>query len=315
MLRSLAKLFYSKVFIGINLDQETCCVNILRTKGGKIKQNIKTKTKLIDNTIAMETLKLIYFFKKKYPLTYIGMMSKTQNQGAIPSIDPQSFIQYELSIQQNLFIPFQTWSAYINKRDCAEIAKQYEDIGPLDSLFSPFVFIFLQARKNEKFALYIIQEKETLSLAICDHQQIHYGKTFHLHDEEMALDSQSNQETISSLDHLLENLDQDIDTLDLDGFKAETEEDEEHQEKAEELNDFVRATHIAQILEETIHHYYQNHKSSFINEIVFLDTYGISPDAFKYIQETLMIDMHIVPFSPSEAVASLMFEEYQRNAL
>ncbi|WP_027327020.1 hypothetical protein [Helicobacter pametensis] len=314
----LIRKLYSKIFIGIHLDKDTCHVNIIRTKNGKIRQNIKTQTKLINNTISMETLKLIHFYRKRHPFTFIGMMSKTPYQGAIPSVDPQDFIQHQVNIKQNDFITFQTWSAYIDKSACGALTHQIKEIGPLDCLFSPFIFIFMQAQKYPRLTLYVLQEKESLSLAIADQQCLYTGKTFILQDGDASFELQSSQSSISSLDRLLESLNEDIDKLDSKEISKGASEDEEGSDEArqsEELNDFVRATSVVQILEENIQTYYKSNQSSFIHEIIFFDTYGITPDAIQYIRDTLLIEMRVIPFSPAEEISTLMFKEHQRNQL
>lgn len=315
MFRNFVRTFYSKAFVGIHLDHETCQVNIIVIKNNKIKQNITTETKLINNQISMETLKLIHFYRKKYPFTYIGMISKTQDQGAIPSADTQEFLNYGVNIKQNHFLSLNnTWSTYIDKDKCDKLTHQIQELGALDCLFSPFIFIFMHAQKQQKLALYVMQEKKTISVAICDSQCTYYGKTFDLQDDAPMLDLHANQKLASSIDHLLSHLDQDIENLEPMEQNLK-EEDGEDEDKTDELNDFVRATIIAGLLEKTINEYYKMSNSSFIDEMIFLDTYGISPSALKYIQETLLLDTKIFPFSPANEITSLIFREYKRNAL
>lgn len=314
MFLNFIRSFYSKVFIGINLDLDTCYINIIRVKNNRIKQDIKTETKLVNQTISMETLKLIDFYQRKYPFTYIGMMSKTPNQGAIPTANPQDFLNYEINPKQINFMSFRnTWSAYIAKEDCRKLKNQISEIGPIDCLFSPFISIFMHAQQKKKVALYAIQEKNSLSIAICDNQCVFYGKTFSL---QSATQASSNQETLSSLDRLLDTLENGIENLSVPDTIVENELDmQEEKKKIDDLNDFMRATFVTAILEKTIQEYYANTQSSFIDEIVIFDTYGITPDSLKYITETLMIDIKVHPFSIASEITKLILKEYRKGTL
>ena len=314
MFLNLLRPFYSKVFIGINLDLDTCYLNIIRIKNNKIKQDIKTKTKLVNQAISMETLKLIDFYQKKYPFTYIGMMSKIPDQGAIPTANPQEFLNYGINLQQINFKSFQnTWTAYIDQEECKKLKNQIPEIGSLDCLFSPFISIFIRAQKTKKTVLYAIQEKNSLSIAICNHQCVFCGKTFSLQN---AIQTSNNQESLSSLDHLLHTLENGIENLDSSDVSTEDEVDtHEEKKKIDELNDFMRATFVAGILENTLQEYYKSDQGSFVDEIVIFDTYGITPDSLKYINETLMIETKVRPLSISNEIATLMFKEYKRGTL
>lgn len=313
MFSGLFNMFYSKILIGIHFDGDLCQINILRTKNNKIKQSIKTEGKLVDGSMPMEIFKLIYFYQKKYPLTYIGMMSKTQKQGAIPANDHEEFIKLGIKPRENLFLSFnKTWSTYIDRVECERLKKQTKDLGSLDYLFSPFVFIFIHAQKKEKIMLYAIQERDTLSVAVCDNHCMYYGKTFSL-KEDTSTHKLPIQKSSNSLDQLLDHLDH----FELQDAQEKDEEltpqNQEEENKIEKLNDFVRATFVAKILENTLAEYYATQSSVFIDEIILLDSYGITLEGLNHIQETLLIDVHTVEFSISNQIASLMLNENRRS--
>lgn len=309
MIRSL----YSKIFIGINIDLDVCQINIIRLKNDKIKQNIKTEFKIIDDAFPIAAYKLIHFYQKKYPLTFIGMMSKTTSQGVIPSVDLQDFTQYAINTNQVRAIPFfDRWSAYIDKQECANLARQIPEIGTLDYLFSPFILIFLQARKRAGLAIYALQERGSISIVICDDASIYYGKTF-FHDKN-SYEYRTMPESILSLESLLKNIDHDIDSIDLSNLDPQWDHDEEEDaKKIEDLNDFVRATFIAEVLEQAIGEYYKNSQSAFIDKIIIFDSYGMTSEAIGYIQETLMIETIRQPISLPKEITSLMIQEFNKG--
>lgn len=311
MFRSL----YSKIFIGINIDLDICQINIIRLRNDKIKQNIKTEFKIIDNVFPIAAYKLIHYYQKKYPLTFIGMISKTTSQGIIPSTKLQDFIQYSINPNHIKFLPFlNQWSAYIEKQECINLAQQIPEVGALDYLFSPFILIFLQARKRAGLAIYALQERGSISIAICDNASIYYGKTF-FHDKN-SYEHRTMPESVLSLESLLKNIDHDIDNIDLSDLDPQWDQDEkEDAKKIDDLNDFVRATFIAEVLEQAIIQYYKNSKSAFISQIIVLDSYGMTSEAMDYVQETLMIETIRQPISLPKEITSLMIQEYSKGEL
>lgn len=312
MLSRLFRSLYSKVFIGINIDLDVCQVNIVRLRNHKILQNIGTEFKMIDEIFPIAAYKLIHYYQKKYPLTFIGMTSKTTSQGVIPTANPQEFDRHGININQITFMPFlNQWSAYIDKQECLKLARQIPEIGALDYLFSPFILIFLQSKKRKNLAIYAIQEKGSVSIAICDQTSIYYGKTFfHAKDPH---EYRATPDSIFSLETLLKTVDHDIDNINLSDIQDQWEDHEEDEKKIDDLNDFVRATFIAEILEQAIAEYYKSSHSAFIEEVVILDTYGMTSEGIAHIQETLMIETIKQPLSISKEIASLMIQEYGRE--
>lgn len=311
MISKWIRSLYSKIFIGINIDLDVCQLNIIRLKNDKIKQNIKTEFKIIDEAFPIAAYKLIHFYQKKYPLTFIGMISKTTSQGVIPVT--KDFEQYPINANQVAFIPFlDRWSAYIDKQECANLARQIPEIGTLDYLFSPFILIFLQARKRAELAIYALQERGSISVVICDDTSIYYAKTF-FHDKN-SYEYRTMPETILSLESLLKTIDHDIDSIDLSNLNPQWDGDEEEDsKKIDDLNDFVRATFIAEVLEQAIAEYYKNSQSVFIDKIIIFDSYGMTSEAIGYIQETLMIETIKQSLSLPKEITSLMIQEFNKG--
>lgn len=327
MLKGLLQFFYSKVLIGLNLDYDVCQVNIIRIKNNAIKQNIKTDIKTIDNIFPAEATKLIRYYKKKYPFTYIGIFSKTYNQGAIPTTNPKDFINYGVNLQGYRAKSFDnTWSAYIKNQDCSDEIYQYQDLGRIDLIFSPFISMYLASKKEMgKTSLFLLQEKCNICVVISNGEKVFFGGFFEIQDDTTQLNDslQTSSETTPNsfediLSSLSENLD-DLDDLDLDSLEQEDSSEylREEQNRLDELKDFMRATTTVKILENVINSYYynSNFQSTFINQIIILDTYGITVDAIRHIQDSLMIETHVQPFSIPESITTLMLEEIKRKSL
>ena len=330
MFSRLSRILYSRVFIGLNIDAGVCQLHIIRTKSNTIKQNIKTNIKTIDETIPIEALKLIAFYKKKYPYTYIGMISKTYNQGAIPTTNPQEFIKLGVNLQGYKTKFFDnTWCAYIKEEDCQKLVEPSSELERIDLLFSPFLPMFNQAKKEgSKTSLYILQEKKNICVMISDGKKVFYGGFFEIEGElsEANLMPQDNNPMVANsakfediLDSLSDNL-EDLEALDI-GLLEEDQSDEDFEqhekEKIEGLKDFMRATTIVGILENVITEHYSStyYQSNFIDQIVILDNYGITPDSIKHIKDSLMIETYVRPFSIPESITLLMLEEYKRKSL
>lgn len=331
MFLGLSRVFYSRVFIGLNIDSGICQLHIVRIKSNTIRQNIKTNIKMIDDSIPMEALKLISFYKKKYPFTYVGMVSKTYNQGAIPTTNPKDFIKLGVNLQGYKTKFFEnTWCAYIKEEDCLSLMQPSSELDRIDLLFSPFLPIFNHSKKEVgKTTLYILQEKKNICVAISDGRKVYYGGYFEIEGDladASAMPQESSNPMVANsskfediLDSLSDNL-EDLEALDIDLLEEEhdNEEFEQHEkDKIEELKDFMRATTITGILENVIQEHYNNtyYESNFIEQIVILDNYGITPDAIKHIKDTLMIDTYVKSFSIPEFITLLMMEEYKRKAL
>lgn len=325
MFSRLSRVFYSRVFIGLNVDSGICQLHILRIKNNTIRQNIKTDIKTIDDSIPIEALKLIAFYKKKYPYTYVGMISKTYNQGAIPTASIEDFIKFGINLQDYKIKLFDnSWCAYIKEEDCLKLIHPDPELEGVDLLFSPFLPIFNYAKKEgSKTSLYILQERKSICVAISDGKKVYYGGYFEI---EEASDGVKNinpsivnpskfEDILDSLSDSIEDLeDLDIDLLD-DHNDGEFEQHEK--EKIEELRDFMRATTIVEILENIIREHYNStyYESNFIDQIVILDNYGIAPDAVKHIKDSLMIEVYVKPFSIPETITFLISEEFKRRAL
>lgn len=330
MFKGLLQFFYSKVLIGLNLDHDVCQVHIIRIKNNAIKQNVKTDIKTIDNIFPTEAVKLIRFYKKKYPFTYVGVLSKTYNQGAIPTADSKEFIKYSVNLQGYRAKSFDNaWSVYVKNQDCLEQVSQYQDLGELDLIFSPFIPIYLQSKKEMgKTSLFVLQEKQDISVVISDGYKVFFGGFFEIQNDIMEAGDFESEQNLSATNHsnsyedILSSLSDDIDDLDdLDFDLLEEEESDEYrkqeQNRLEELKDFMRATTTVGILENVIGSFYSNpnFQSNFIEQIVILDTYGITPDAIRHIKDSLMIETYVRPFSISESITTLMLEEIKRKTL
>ncbi|WP_147288242.1 hypothetical protein [Helicobacter cholecystus] len=331
MLKGLLQFFYSKVLIGLNLDYDNCQVHVIRIKNKSIKQNIKTDIKTIDNIFPAETLKLIKYYKKKFPFTYIGIFSKTYNQGAIPTTKPKEFIKYDVNLQGYSTKSFDgSWSAYIKNQDCLNEVSQNPDLGDIDLVFSPFISIYLQSKKEAgKTSLFVLQEKQNISVVISNDQQVFFGGFFEIQNDAIEMNTSPNNQNNPSpsnfntlediLSSLNENIDDDIDNFDIEMLEEEDSEEyrKQEQNRIEELKDFMRATTTVSILENVISNYYTNpnFQSTFIDQIIILDTYGITPDAIGHIKDSLMIETFVRPFSISEAITTLMLEEIKRKSL
>lgn len=326
MLAQLLQPFFSTILIGLDIDEEICQVNILRIKNKRVRQNIKTEFKIINNLFSLDALKLIHFYQKKYPFTYLGILGKTPNQGALPTTKLEEYINFGISSQGIKVMPFDYWSAFIKDSALTQERGQIKNLGTIDCIFSPFTPIsFLAQKENKQTTLYILQSRQSVALCIARESKIIYGGVFDISNDiaenNIPEAQKSGNVDVLAFEDILNSLSDDLEDLDeLDNLDSDAELMEPHQandEKLNELKDFMRATTIANIIEHTIQEYYGNphYQGTFIDQVVILDTYGIAPDAINHLKDTLMLDIIVKPFSPAQEVTSLMLKEFSKGNL
>ncbi|PAF53388.1 hypothetical protein BKH42_06095 [Helicobacter sp. 13S00482-2] len=330
----LIRTFFSNVFIGINIDGRTCSIKIIRIKDGKTLENINREFKTINNEIPIEAVKLIRKYQKKYSFCYIGVMSKSYNQGVIRSKEKkEDYSKYGIDAKECNIIDFKTWKVYIKNAEIKENIEKFFKINGIDYLFSPFVIIYSKI-KNEldsKTRLYILQERSSISLLVADNAEIYFGGYFMVEGEMEDVNiSDTNTENFFDVvipkDHkeeIEEDFDdeiEDLEDLDSDIFinklneKLLIDNQEENLTKGK-VDDIYKVSVVADIIQNSLMEFYSNdlYDSKFIEEFVILDVYGMSEGALDYLRDKMMIQVSKKSFSLTDALADLSRIEFERT--
>lgn len=317
-LSSFLRPFFCTTLIGVDIDGKTCNVCIIVKKNGRIKEEIQKDFKCINNELPIEAVKLIKTYKRKYPFSFLGAFSKTYNQGLVSTTQKSKVSQFGIKPNDNVFITFDNWMCYIQKRTIDENRVRYLKALGLDYLFSPFVALDMLIKKHlrKRNCMYILQARSSVSLLVADTQGVSFGGYFSLGDaleigddtqEEIGeihslLDMKNIEGAIgSSVDELkeigeLEDIDKEV--LQEEFLPQEIQiqkQKQEEQSRIEELRDIARAHNAAETIINCINEFYSNdiYRSDFLEKIVIFDTYGISPQALAHIKNTLLLDVEL----------------------
>ncbi len=334
-LSSFLRPFFSTAFIGVDVDGRFCKVYVLARKNGQTKEEFCKEFKAFDNKLPAEAAKLIRAYKRKYPFTYLGSISKTYNQGVIDTTQRVKLSKFGIKPDENLFIRMRNWACYIQKRAVAESRARYLQALGLDFLFSPFIMIYtIIAHKmlRTRNCLYVLQQRSNISLLVADKKNVFFGGYFPLSSDLEGIGDDDNEHSeissildMKNIDGLAGTSPEELRELgELDGIDEEVLEQEiapkelknrkkaqGEQARIEELRDLARANDTSEIITNCVSEFYSNdmYKSDFLDKIILLDTYGISNQAVEHIRNSLLMDIEVRPVDVTKTLIELMQRE------
>lgn len=333
-LSSLLRPFFCTTLIAVDIDGKICSVSIVVKKNGRVREEVQKEFKCINNELPIEAAKLIRNYKRKYPFSFLGAFSKTYNQGLVSTTQKSKVSQFGIKASDNVFIAFDDWMCYIQKRAIDENRVRYLKALGLDYLFSPFIALDMLVKRNlrKRNCMYILQARSSISIMVADTQGVSFGGYFSLGNalevgedtqEEIGeinslLDMKNIEGAIgSSIDELkeigeLEDIDKEV--LQEEFLPQEIEIRKQRQEehsRIEEVRDIARAQNAAETIVNCINEFYSNdlYRSDFLEKIVILDTYGISPQALTHIKNTLLLDVELKRVNLTKVLIELMQRE------
>ncbi len=303
---SLLSPFFSKVFISIDIDASLCHLRVVRVKDGVIKEKISKEFKAKDGNIPMDAIKLIYNYRKKHPFTYVSAMLKTLSQGVLDKKHNKysreiSMGKLKLSECEN--ISKDGLLFYAKRSTIKDFLPNYDSIGGIDFLFSPFLFMCHNIRRNPSPGrnLYVLLQKNNIALMIVKDNAILFSNIFLVSSGIEVVSKDQNKHTLNATNYSeLENI-SDFDTLSKLDFKPSLDHlqtdlfipnvNEEENKNAQ--SDMLKAKTIAKIISDSLKEYYQNpayKDSNFVDRIIFLDACKIDNDEFSFIAKELLIE-------------------------
>lgn len=331
---NLFKPFFTTIIIGVTYDINSCSVAIKRIRSGIVVGESKKDFKIVNSELSMDVIKFIKKLKDKYSFSYLSVLSKVNEHYLIP--DPKnrlnSFGIYEEKEYRTLKI--QNAVIFIKKSDVIAYDKKFKKMNYLDYLFSPFILLHLKSKDflTDEPKLFILQEKDTMSLYIANRKKIFYGNFIlsilgeiqaQIKEEEKTKEREEKEEKTKAIEDdeidtgddnfedLIDLADLDSELADLDNFDfnfGESSKDSESEdENLDGLQDLARSTNIVNMIQKSLRDYYKNelYEKNFIEKIVIFDCYGISLQSMENIKNTLMIEVAFESIELSKEIATL----------
>lgn len=320
---------FATVLIGVNYNSTACHIKVVKKRGGHIVEENDKEFKILDGNLSAEVIKFIKRLKSRYAYSYVATLSKSSEQVLVPGSKKNQFGSFNVNEKEYKFVKLPSAFAFILKDDITQYQTMFKKAKGLDFLFSPFVLLFFKAKTfvGDKPKLFVLQEKENLAVLILTRKAILYGSFLPMSageqvmnvrdslpssltdDTLVATTSSQTGSTAQGLDDLntelggLEDELEDYENFDFDSITGGTSDNisgssdsDEEGSNMDNLQDLGRSTTIINLLQAAIKDFYNNslYDSDFIEEIVFFDCYGISPQAVDNIRSNLMIDLSLV---------------------
>lgn len=315
-LNKLLRPLFSNVFIALNIDNGSCFVRILRQRESRVLEEVDREFRIFDEELPVEVVKFIKTYKRRYPFSYVGLVAKTPTQGIIDKGNPDLLTSLGIAPKECKILPIRGWSVYIKKQEILEIQRHFARFGGVDYVFSPFVVMHSALREwlDSKLRLYVLLERSHVALMVANEGGAYFGGLFPIAPEEQAPAQEIEPLEGLELDeemHALEGLED----LDLEEIGQEFEEEGEMEDIGQIIEDITNASALSDTIGRALGEFYANdsYEEGFVEEIVFLDSVGVSQDILSYVHEAMLLDVKYQPFSIQEALLEMIQQEYVRK--
>ncbi|MGP1450237.1 MAG: hypothetical protein ACTTJS_03805 [Wolinella sp.] len=340
---SIVKDMFSTFIVGVIVDARSCHVRMVTLKKGVVINDEEKEFKTVLGDVPIEAAKYIRKLRKQHPFTYVSSLSHSIYQGAIDTTDSSEYIKFGIRADNVKSIKVQdSWSLYITKEGIKEAQNRFAKSQGLDLLFSPFALLYEgnKARLDRKKRLYALYQHSALTLGILNNSGLYFGGFFLLEseieesepssddgselEEESLLVSETQTKMSDALNALnselgeigeLEELDDSVVIEDFEEHEAGLPMAEEKESEKSSFDDFARTMNVTKFIRDSLGEFYKNeiYESDFIDEIVILDTYGISPSSLAYLRNTLLIDVKVHRFDISAALIDMSRAEIESH--
>lgn len=177
----LLERFFPKVLIGIWLNKGRYYISVKRVlpSGGS-----KSETASFDADVELEEFfSYLGELQQNNIVTYIAVLDQSPIQGAIPTVDNKSYLDFKEvekadDFDDIIFKPqYGTWSLFSLKTEIIHIQNRFQQSG-LDYIFSPFLLPIAVKKRfqlPQSTSIYIISEKEFTIFSIFKDNTLLYG--------------------------------------------------------------------------------------------------------------------------------------------
>lgn len=335
--------FFQYAYVAVVLEERSCdiCVKIL--KQGKVAKEERKSFRAFGSELPFEASTLIRKYFKEYRFCYVSTLLGSINQGALGTTVKADFQKYHVDAASTQIIGVQDkWSIYGYAEDISWARNAFEAAGGVDFIFSPFAMLFelSQESQEEKPKLFVLSQKSSLTLAVMDHEKLHYGGYYILAPTEGIKDGESDDlgdddlggddlsddiEDLSEIDGIddidgigdlddldddvkLDDFEEDIEADSLSGMKTDREKLSQTNESLEELG---KGMDMLNFIKDSLNSYYKDeiYQGQFIEDIVLLDSSGMSQDVADYIETTLLLNVERIEVSLADKMCDITIKE------
>lgn len=334
---------YRKVFVSVVPDGAAYDVTVSIYKN---KKRLERKNKRFEGDESFEEMSgFIRSNIEESPLHYIAVLNPDPHQGAVEGCSLHDISEAGDISGAKTLCRNNKWLLYASIREIDHLKKQFRQIG-LDYLFSPFSVLehFFKDKTGGALALYVLAQKDSLSVAFFEEGKLLYGHHYPMrrHEtegidaqestigfsvgiEEEELDGGINLDDIESLEELdiIDELDElgdieDLDELDeLDEFSEETFETEEKkpQSKTSEIKEGVEQFgddySRFELIQKALARFYDGEHSPnrFVETVMVADAYGSGTDMKHYLEEELFVNVLVRKIDVGEELLALSLIE------
>jgi len=214
-LSNLIKSLYQQVFIGIVVQKNQAEVCVHRIKGKKLEKELSQS---FDITQAKPSAELNAFVERQMqesPFSYVAVLSDIKNQGALPTCSMHEAENFSDLSSCVTLCSTDSSMVYAEKSELTSLQKRFHKNG-LDFIFSPFLILshFFEEKLDGKTALFVLIQKDSLSLSIFNEGKLLFSKYILLSprlEPELMQEEHSQMQLDMDLD-----FDEEEDTLSID---------------------------------------------------------------------------------------------------
>lgn len=334
---------YRKYFVAIVPNGERYDVSVAAYRQ---KKRLFKETKHFEGEFSAEEIaRFVKKYSEETPFCYVAVLNSDPHQGALEGCSIHDINDEEEISSVRTLCRKQKWMLYTAESELESLQRRYAKTG-LDFIFSPFSVIerFFADKIGGKLALYVLAQKDSLSIAFFEEGKLefaHYstmhrmeGETtaeaggiigFSVGDEEdrsrgINLDDIETLEDLEIIDDLddLSNI-EDLDTLEEivefseDGPMLEEKRSSLfHGKETKEENDgFNDDFYRFELIEKTLARFYggEHCRNRFIETVYIADGYGSSNELKRYLEDELFVSVMIRKIDLGEEVISLSLHE------
>lgn len=330
--------FYQKIFVAIVVEEKAHEVTVSGVKKGKVL--FKEYKRFEESEPSTQVASYIRKYTEQSPLHYISLLNPDLNQGALSGCSLKETAEEADSSGIKTVCRNKKWMMYASLHELENLKKRYKGIG-LDFIFSPFSVLeyFFADKIGGSFALYVLAQKDSFSVAFFDKGNLEYAHNYSMHPSQMlveetsvgggfALDSMYEEEKgirldeIESLDDLdiideLDNLSdiEDLDALDeiaefsedIPTYEEERIREPQGKELKEQMDRFNDDYRRFELIQRTLTQFYggEHCHDRFVETIYIADAYGSGTELKRYLEEELFLSVLIRKIDLGDAVISL----------
>jgi len=343
-LRTTIQKKFQNLFVSVILNESESLLRCKVLKDGAI---IKTFTKTFTHTESMDALEksvenYLIALQEEYTFVYVAFFLGSMGQGAFAGTGKSAFEKHNVDSENVFTVTMNNqWSAYASYIEIKWAKNLFSEVG-LDLIFSPFVvlndFVVSQKLKN-KPTCYLLNCQDSFCVAIMNEKKLYFGAFFKTQsDTNFTQTNQVNdweneekEEGVTALGDLSE-LEEDDESLsdlsdlgDIDDIRSIDSFSDIDDSKTlghfkgidtvkredTSLELYGRDLLVYKYLKSSLEEYYHNsiYDSAFIEEIIIFDSYEISSDLIRQLEDDLMMDVEIHKVDVSDRMCDLAIKE------